>query len=86
MDDLCLVHISGSSLGVAQTSRLGEELIEFIAQRKCRKLLISFDEVGGLYDFLIENPANLRSQVKAGRGHPVSAHATAGVGSDHWLG
>ncbi len=77
IDDFCFVHVSRRGVDALQTRELGEKLISFIEEARCRKLVMTFDGVESIYGFSLENPPLPRPLVRAER---------TPAGSDLWLG
>ncbi len=83
IDDLCYVHFTGP-VGVGKTRQIGERLIAFIEKSGCRKLIMSFEDVETVYNFLLHD-AHTAGFLHSFR-HPVRQADPVPVGSDLWMG
>jgi len=65
--DVCLAQVQGSSLEDSWVDELGEELLHLVEQERCRKLVLSMNQLDCLYSVLLGKLLTVsRAMQKAG--------------------
>jgi hypothetical protein len=82
LDDLCMVHVGRQPVDAGKTRVVGERLKDYLENRHCRKLVISFEGVENIYGFVLNESGEpgVVSDSQIRRGDPLPA------ASEMWLG